>query len=283
MKNFLAPIAKNPNVSKITGTIGKFYRDNEGAFLTGGTIIFSCATTAVTFANATSIIETINNAKEALANCSNENDRKKVYEITIKELAPKVGPILLLQAATIFCAVKNKKQYDKRVADAISALSLAQQAVAYYQSFQKEAEESLGEKKVAKIQKEIAEKTVYEASASPVNSKKTDDDQLVYEPITGQVIWSTPDRIDLGWIKYRETVRSSSEMFVPFGEVFFDEIGADSSAAAAEVFGYMNEDADRMSDSVHLDTTKVIINGKEMAALKMNYYPAPTFFGEIRN
>lgn len=283
MKNFLAPIAKNPNVSRITDTIGKFYRDNEGTFLTGGTIIFSCATTAMTFKNASSIIETINNAKEALANCSTDKDRKKVYELTIKTLAPKVAPILLLQAATIVCAVKNKKQYDKRVADAISALSLAQQAVTYYQSFQKDAEEALGEKKVAKIQKEIAEKTVYETSTSPVNSKKSDDDQLFYEPITGQVIWSTPDRVDLSWIKYREMVRSSSELFVPFSEVFFDGIGADSSVAAAEVFGYMNEDADRMSDSLYLDTTKVIINGKEMAALKMNYYPAPTFFGEIRN
>ena len=152
-------------------------------------------------------------------------------------------------------------------------MSITQAAVAQYQSFAKEAEDTLGEKKVHKIQKEIANSSTYDVSGCPVNSKTSDDDQLIYEPITGQLIWSTPDRINLAWEKYKNEVMFSDCQFVPVGEVFFDRIGADSRTSAAEVFGYFNEDASRMSDEVYLDTTKVIVNGKEMAALKINYYP----------
>lgn len=283
MKKLLAPVMQNKVVNTIVSESSKFYIAHESVILTGGTIGFSIATTAVTLKNAREICNVLDNAKLALANCTSKEQKNRVYAITLKSLAPLVTPIIIFQAATITTAVLAKKQSDKRISELAGALSIAQQAVTYYQNFQKQAEESLGEKKYHKLEKEIAENTVYEASASPVNTKQSDDDQLIYEPVTGQLIWSNPDRLDLSWVKYREALKEADEVFVPFSDTFFDKIGADSSVAAAEVFGYYNEDAIRMDDHLYLEGTKVRVNGKEMSALKMVYYPSVRFFGEMTN
>lgn len=274
MKNKLvALLTRNQTIAKVLGTIGKFYVEHESTILTAGTIGFSLATTSVAIRNAGEMNYILQEARVALAQCNTKEERNDVYKLFLKQMAPLVLPIIIFQAATIGCAVASKRQADKKIAEAAGALSIAQAAISQYQSFTKEAEEALGEEKIHDIQKEIAENTVYEASKSPVNSKLTDEDQLIYEPITGQLIWSTPDRINLAWEKYRSEVMMSENTFVPVSEVFFDRIGADSRTSAAEVFGYYNEDAARMSDEVYLDGTKVIVNGKEMSALKINYYP----------
>lgn len=283
MKNFLAPVMQNKVFSTITSEVGKFYISHESAILTGGTIGFSLATTAVTLKNAAAITQVINDTKYALSTCNSEEEKKKVYALSLKELTPLVVPIIIFQTATIGCAVFAKKQSDKRIAELAGALTVAQQAVSYYQAFQKETEEALGKEKFTELQKEIKENTVYEVSSTPVNSKQTEDDQIVYEPTTGQIIWTTPDRLDLAWVKYREALKESDDCFVPLAEVFFDKIGADYRVAAAEVFGYFNEDASKMDDHLDLSTTKVIVNGKEMAALVPNYYPPVRFFGEQTN
>ena len=273
MKNFLAPVMQNKVVNAVTSNIGKFYIAHESAILTGGTIGFSIATTAVTYQNSDKIHYILREAAKMLDVCENDDQKKQVYTSTLKQLAPLVTPILVFQAATIGCAVFAKKQSDKRIAELAGALTVAQQAVSYYQTFQKEAEEALGEKRIHEIQKEIDGKTVYEASSSPVNTKQSDGDKLVYEPITGQLFWSTPDRINLAWEKYKTEVMTSEQHFVPVSEVFFDRMGVDSRTMSAEVFGYYNEDAAHMSDKIYLDSTTVMVNGEETAVLKMNYYP----------
>ena len=283
MKNFLAPIKSNKVVNKVCTEVAKFYTEHESTILTGGIIGFSLATTTFAVKNSGEINRIINEAKSALNCCNTQEEKNTIYSMTLKQLAPLAAPIIIFQSLTIATAIHSKKQSDRRVAEIAGALSIAQQAVTYYQNFQKEAEESLGEKKFQKLQKEIDANTVYETSASPVNSKASDDDQLFYEPITGQLIWSSPDRMNLGWVKYREEVRNSDDCFVPLCETFFDSIGADPSVSAAEVFGYNNEDAVKMSDELYFDGTKVRVNGKEMSALKINYYPTMRFFGEYTN
>lgn len=276
---------KNQIVKKLMGTkfVGPILEgiirvcvSNKSLILTTGTIGCSLATTALAVKNSAAIASAVNKAKTALSLCNTKEERDDVYRLFLKEMTRLALPILIFQAGTIACAIANKKHSDKletRLAEMAGALSITQTALNQYQSFQKEAEQALGEEKIHDIQKEIAENTVYEVSRSPVNTKQSEDDQLIYEPITGQLFWSTPDRINLAWEKYRNEVQNSDEAFVPVSAVFFDRLGADSRTSAAEVFGYYNEDASYMSDTVYLDTTKVIVNGKEMSALKINYYP----------
>ena len=177
-----------------------------------------------------------------------------------------------------------KKQSDKKVAELASALTIAQQAVSYYQNFQKDAENALGKEKITKLNKEIEANTIHEASGSPVNSKISDDDQLIYEPVTGQLFWSNPDRINLAWVSYKSVVQSSDDCFVSLAAGgFLYKLGADDKCMAADLFGHYNEDAVKMDDELLLSATKVVVNGKEMAALSINYYPAVSFFGEIRD
>lgn len=284
MKNFLAPVMENKVVNKVTTEVTKFYVNHESAILTGGTIGFSLATTAITLRNAGEINAVIFDAKSALACCNSDDEKKQIYALTLKKLAPLVAPIIIFQSATIGCAVMAKKQSDKKVAELASALTIAQQAVAYYQNFQKDTQEALGEKKYQKLQKDIADNTVYEASGSPVNSKVSEDDQLIYEPVTGQIFWSTPDRINTAWVIYKNNVRNSGNCFVSLADGrFLEKAGADDTCMAADLFGHYNEDAEKMDDSLYLNATKVRVNGKEMAALAINYYPVVNFFGEITN
>lgn len=284
MKNFLAPVMENKVVNKVTTEVSKFYIAHESAILTGGTIGFSLATTAITLRNAGEINAVIFEAKSALACCNSDDEKKQVYALTLKKLAPLVAPIVIFQSATIGCAVMAKKQSDKKISELASALTIAQQAVTYYQSFQKDAEEALGKEKIAKLNKEIEANTVHEASGSPVNSKISDDDQLIYEPVTGQLFWSNPDRINQAWVIYKNNVQNSDEAFVSLAEGgFLYKLGADDKCMAADLFGHYPEDVSKMNDEVYLNATKVVVNGKEMAALAINYYPTISFFGEIRD
>ena len=277
MKGQLTKIASNKIVGKVTGEVGKFYLAHESTILTGGTIGFSMATTAVTYRNADKIKQVLLDASYALqdlkSNGASKEEINQVYVDTLKLLAPLVLPIVIFQAATIGCACMSKKQADKKIAEAAGALSIAQAAISQYQSFQKEAEETLGEKKYMKLQQDIDDRAIYEASFVPIGSKSSEMDQLIYEPITGQLIWSNADRINLAWARYKDEIQNDGETFVPLGGRFFDTLGLDSDAGAAKVFGYSNVDASKMRDEIYLDTTKVRVEGREMPALKITYYP----------
>ena len=273
----------NEIASSIVRTVSRFCMTNRTALLTTGTIGFSWAATGIALKNATEIHNTIFNCRAALQTCNTKEERDKVYSLFFKTITPLVLPIILFEGAATGCAIMSKKHTDNvemRLAETAGALSIAQSAIAQYKTFAKEAEDALGPERIHDIQKEIADNTVYEASCSPVNTKLTEDDQLFYEPITGQLIWSTPDRINLAWLSYKNELLSSSRVFVPFSEVFFPKIGADYKVAAAEVFGYFNDDASKMDDKLYFEGTRVVVNGKEMSALMINYYPTVNFNGE---
>ncbi len=279
MKNkVLARIFGNEVAKSVIDSITKFLVENQGTLLTVGSIGFSLASTATAMKNATDINYILADARVALDQCNTKEERSKVYGLTLKALLPKLAPIVIFELASITCSILNKRRTDKietRLVETAGALAIAQKTITECQKFQREAEMALGEEKVHEIQKDIDENTVYQvASASPVNTRQSDNDKLIYEPITGQLIWSTPDRVNLAWEKYKSEVMNSEKQFVPVSDIFFDRIGADSRTMSAEVFGYYNEDASRMSDTVYLDSTKVVVNGEETAVLKINYYPS---------
>lgn len=278
MKNKLvAKVLGNKFLSTVLGEFGRFYIEHESAILTTGTIGFGWAAVALAMKNATKIHYILEDYKAASLNCNTKEERNRLCVVTLKAILPLAAPIIIFEGLATAFAISSKKRTDKiefKLAETAGALSITQAALTQYQNFAKDAEEALGEERVHEIQKEIDEKTVYEASSSPVNTKQSDGDKLVYEPITGQLFWSTPDRINLAWEKYKTEVMTSEKHFVPVSEVFFDRMGVDSRTMSAEVFGYYNEDAAHMSDKIYLDSTTVMVNGEETAVLKMNYYPA---------
>ena len=99
-----------------------------------GAIGTSVTTTYVTFENAPKIQEIIKNTKSLVATARDEDDKKQIYRAALKELAPLVLPILLLQASTIGFSVMGKVAADNQLADAASALAVANNTIASYQS-----------------------------------------------------------------------------------------------------------------------------------------------------
>lgn len=277
MKN---EIVKKVLSNRVVGEVGKFYLAHESTILSGGAMGLSMATTAMTYRNADKIKDILRDAAYILADLKEKQAPKeeinKFYGEVLKELTPLVLPILALQAGTIGCIMLNKKHSDKlegKLAETAGALSIAQAAVSQYQNFQKSAEEAMGEKKYMKLQQEIDDSAIYECSFVPIGSNNSDTDQLFYEPITGQVFWSNVDRINLAWSRYHDEIQNDESQFVPIGGKFFSTLGLDCSTASADVFGYINEDATKMHDEMYLDSTKVRVDGKEMSALKLTYYP----------
>ena len=199
MKNQIAKrVMNNAVVNKVFGEIGKFYVNHQSVILTGGTIGFSMATTAVAMRNAVKINDILYTARDALSQCDTKEEKNAVYKLFMKELVPLVLPILILQAATIGCAVVSKKQLDikdQKLAEAAGALSIYQSAVAQYQAFAKEAETALGEKKYDKLQSDISKDMVVDGRRfTSLASEGAPGEILLIDYYTGKPFWGTRDK-----------------------------------------------------------------------------------------
>lgn len=279
MKNFLAPIAQNKVVSTITTELGKFYGEHKGLILTGGTITFSLATTAVTLKNAREIMDTLDDARAALANCNTQDEKNKVFAMTLKTLAPLVTPIIIFQVATIGCAVVAKKESDKKIAELAGALSIAQQAVTYYQSFQKDAEEALGEKKYAKLQDDIYKnKEVDGRQFTALAAEGAPGEVLFIDKYSGRPFWCTTDRIENAAKELGRRLTASGGYDQQSINDLYDLIGNSDLTPneLAERFGYVSDDSGFNDISAHFaDTHYVFPNGTRIPAFEMYLYPEP--------
>jgi hypothetical protein len=195
MKNPLTVVTQNKIVKEAT----KFYFDHQSLILTGGTIGFSIATTAVTMKNSRAILNTLDDAKAMLAEENDDVRRKDIYAATLKELAPKIIPIVILQAATIVCSIESKKLTDanaKKLSEATAALTLAQGAITQYQAFNEKAEEELGEKKTSKIRKEIAKERIEENPKTEMNTF-ANGSYLYHDVFANRYIYSDKSPADI--------------------------------------------------------------------------------------
>lgn len=175
----LVPVVKK-HTDKIVKPVMKFYILHQSAILTGGTIGFSLATTVTTIRNARGIIETIDTAKQMIAEAKDDNEKHNIYVATIKRLAPQAIPIIIFQSATIACAITAKKQSDKKISNMTEALTLANNAIAGYKAFQKEAEEALGEEKAKEVKDAVNKE---EIAKNPQTESNTANDP----PIANQI------------------------------------------------------------------------------------------------
>lgn len=280
MKNFLAPVTQNKVVKTVTSQIGKFYISHESVILTGGTIGFSMATTAVTFKNATRINEVLNDTKYALSTCNTQEEKNNVYQMALKELVPLVTPIIIFQAATIGCAVVAKKQSDKKIAELAGALTVAQQAVTYYQNFQKEAQEVLGDKKYAKLQDDIYKNQEVDGRRfTAIASEGAPGEVLMIDKYSGRPFWSTTDRCENAAREMCRMLQGGNADVVTIDD-YYGLIGnvdlTSQESILATKFGYVPDCFGHDSISARFaDTHFRFPNGTVIPAFEMYLYPEP--------
>ena len=281
MKNFLAPVMKNKVVSKVTSEVSKFYVAHESTILTGGTIGFSLATTAVTYKNSAEINRILEETREALYSADSEDEKKLIYKTTLKELAPLVLPILAFQAATIGCALYSKRQSDKKLAAAAGALSIAQEAIARYQQFQKDAEEALGEKKYAKLQNDIYKNQEVDGRRfTDVASEGAPGEVLIVDKYSGRPFWCTTGRIEMAaWEMKRRLSPDGGYDQLSINDLYdlIDNKDLTPNDLGGK-FGYVSGSDWENDISAHFaDTHYVFPNGTRIPAFEMFLYPEPAF------
>ena len=281
MKNFLAPVMKNKVVSKVTSEVSKFYVAHESTILTGGTIGFSLATTAVTYKNSAEINRILEETREALYSADSEDEKKLIYKTTLKALAPLVLPILAFQAATIGCALYSKRQSDKKLAAAAGALSIAQEAIARYQQFQKDAQEALGEKKYAKLQNDIYKNQEVDGRRfTDVASEGAPGEVLIIDKYSGRPFWCTTGRIEMAaWEMKRRLSPDGGYDQLSINDLYdlIDNKDLTPNDLGGK-FGYVSGSDWENDISVHFaDTHYVFPNGTRIPAFEMFLYPEPAF------
>ena len=282
MKNFLAPVLQNQVVKTVTSEVGKFYVQHESGIHTAGTIGLSMATTAVTFANADKIKECIRDTQYALSTCNTDDEKKQVYKLALTTLAPLVAPIIIFQAATIGLAIYSKKASDKKLAAATSALTVAHEVIAQYQSFQKQAETALGEKEYEKVQKKIyKEQEVDGRRFSQLPLEGAPGETLFIDKYTGKPFWSTYDRIEGAARELSRMITPDDNGYVRNDMVTLDDyyglIGnfdlTENCGELAVRFGYV---AGCDEVSAHFaDTHYIFPNGTRVQAAEVYLFPEP--------
>lgn len=282
MKNFLAPVMQNKVVKTVTSEAAKFYVQHESVILTGGTIGFSVATSAMIFRNAREIYAILDEARDTLACCDTQEEKNRIYALTLKELVKPVTPILLCQGATIACSILNKKHSDKleaRLSETASALAIAQAVAAQYESFQKDAEEALGEKKYAKLQQDIYKNQEVDGRRfTSIASEGAPGEVLMIDKYSGRPFWGTTGQVEMAARELSRRLDADGGYDQVSINDFYDLINNTdlSPNELGERFGYVS-DSDWNNDiSAHFaDTHYVFPNGTRIPAFEVFLYPEP--------
>ena len=271
--------------NKIVSEAGKFYLAHESTILTGGAIGFSIATTAVTYRNADKIKKIITDSGYILQDLkergATKEEMRHFYGEMLKELTPLVLPILIFQSATIGLSLLNKKQYDKKIAEAAGALSIAQAAIAQYQSFQKDAEEVLGEKKYAKLQSDIyAKQEIDGKQFSNVPLEGAPGEVLMVDKYSGRPFWCHSYKIEHVVNELNRMMSTGAYDQVSIND-YYDLIGNNSLTPneLGERFGYLNDCGIPDICPHFADTHYIFPNGTKIPAFEVYLYPEPDYIG----
>lgn len=271
-------------ISTIVKEIGKFYKQNESIILTTGTIGFSLATTGVAMKNATDIHYILADCRAALQNCNTKEERDHLYACTLRALIPLVAPIVIFQGATIGCAVFSKKQADKKLAEAASALTIAQAAITQYQNFQKQAEESLGEEKYAQLQEDIYKNVEVDGRRfASLPAEGAPGEMLFIDKYSGRPFWCNESRIKFATERLSLLLQQDNGAYDGVISIndWYDEIQNPdlTRTELGDRFGYLSK-VEKNGISYRLtDTHYIFPNGTRVQAAELYLYPEPDYIG----
>lgn len=285
MKNKLvAKIMGNEVANKVIGEIGRFYINHESAILTTGTIGFSWAATCIAMKNATEVHYILADCRDALQNCNTKEERNQVYSITLKELFPLMFPILLLEGASTACAIFSKKQYDKKLAEAAGALSIAQAALTQYQLFQKETEKALGEEKYLELQDDICKNIDVDGRRfTTLTTEGAPGEMLFIDKYSGRPFWCHESRIKFATERLSVALSQDNGSYDGVISIndWYDEIQNPDLTRTdlGDRFGYLAK-VEKNGISYRLSDTHFIFpNGTRVQAAEVYLYPEPDYIG----
>ncbi len=164
---------KLPTIPLFKMKLLNFYTQNESTILTAGSIGCSVGATTMALKNARAILHTLDIAKEMIQNTQDKDACTRIYLTTLKTLTPLLGPVLALQLMSAYCSIKMKQTTDKKITTLTEALAVANNAIAAYQVFQKEAEKQLTDGQKKEIQNSVAEKQIAENPQTVQNTVNT--------------------------------------------------------------------------------------------------------------
>lgn len=283
MKKLLSPIMTNKVVKTAMDEVGKFYVEHQSGILTTGIIGCSTATTAITFRNADEIKRILRDAQSALATCNTDEEKGKVYKLAITELVPLVAPILIFQGATIGLAIFSKRESDRKLAAATSALTVANEVISQYQAFQKQTEEALGEKEYAKLQEKICKDQVVDGRRfASFASEGAPGEILMIDSFTGRPFWSTTQQVTWAVDKACESITPDDNGYVKNDMITVDDIHGlignkdlTDEQAQSELTPRFGYPAGEQFSARFTDTHYCFPNGTIVPAFKFWLYPAP--------
>lgn len=290
MKNPITVIKNNPIATKAIGALSKIYLEHESLILTSGTIGFGLAATGIAMKNAVKINETVKFAREALAECNTKEERNDVYKLFLGEMAPLVAPIVIFEAAMIGCSILSKKKLDlkdKKIAELAGALSIAQTAVTQYQTFAKEAETALGEKKYDKLQSDISDKIQVDGRRfNNFPSEGAPGQVLLIDKYSGRPFWGTVQECNNAAKQLSLTLSSGCQDIVTIDDWYDninnrDLIGDGDTGVLTSRFGYIagSYGADDICAKVS-DSHYVFPNGTSVPAFIVRLSPEPACIDE---
>ena len=163
-------IIKSNTIATVAAGISAFYLNNESTILAVGSIATSGGAVILAAKNSHDILEIISDGKEILSKNQDPALRKRIYLDILKELTPKVAPIMVLYGISVTCTILNKRHSDKKIADLTATAGLAQSALLQYQLWKKEAEKELDEEQVKEVNNKVAEEVVKQCPPTKQNT-----------------------------------------------------------------------------------------------------------------
>lgn len=279
-------------ITSLAYGISSFYLSNESSILAANSIITSGGAVILAAKNSHYILETIADAREILAKNSDPKLRKQIYIDILKELSPKVLPIVTLYGVSVTCTILNKKHSDKKIADLTATAGLAQSALLQYQLWKREAEKELGDERLKEVNTKVAEDIIRHDPPVKENTYGTQipDVQTMFCWKDG----NTPNRYLWSFKSENDVIKWAIEMNGELNAFRCDgnEIGIN------EFYSFLSEGLDvnytvpsyerdqnlkwrlttndihHYADIVNIDTSAVIApDGRPINAFHCNFYP----------
>lgn len=283
MQNPLVKLMSNQAINRIVGETSRFYIQNRSTILSVGGIGLSIATTSLALKNGAEIHRILLETREALSNCNTKEEKNQVYTLMLKELFPRVAPIIIFEGMTIGCFVLEKKHSDElesKLVETAGALSIAQTAIAQYQSFQKEAQESLGEERYNEIQDEIYKNQDIDCRRfTSIASEGAPGEQLFVDKYTKKPFWSSFTQIEYAAKEMsRRLGQNGTDDNLCIND-FYNLIGNPDleECELGKYFGYLAGE----EPSVHFSDTHVVFpNGTRVQAAMVHLCPEPEILPE---
>lgn len=275
MKNALKTIFKN----SFTTAVGKYCREHKSTLIASGTIGFSLANTVTVFKNSPRIHQIIFDTKDALEAANNDEEKKTIYKVALKELLPLVAPIIIFQAGTIATVIIAKKDSDKKdryISELTSAAAVASQVIEEYKVFQKEAEKQLGEEGTAKVRDAI---TASNGVQVVENVNLAPGEIIFRDPYCGHVFKGTKDTVRLACERMVQEARDNDNACAVLNGEYYGTLGIPDDTVLGEKYGYY-ADSCTFSVTPQFSATEVEVNGTTMPAYDVWLYPSPEFIDD---